>query len=146
METKNITVRVPADLYDKMQQRANDPAGSAGSINQQIVDALRRAEMLRRVSTAELRGKFTACEWKCLADLLNGTLAEGAFRYDAGALAAEVADGEAYDGTCAKWGVDKDALAGKCGGLTAAQVEALYARVETFWAHPEADLDAWAEY
>lgn len=140
METKNITVRIPADLYEKMQARER------GSINAQIVEALRRAETLRRMSAAELRGKFAPEEWKCLADLLNGTLVEGPFRYDAQALAAEVDDGELYNGTCKKWGVDKDVLAGMCRALTPAQVDALYARVEEFWAHPDADLDKWAEY
>lgn len=141
METKNITVRIPADMYQEMQQKSENPALDAGSINQQIVEGLRKLSVIEQMSIAELKGRFTPKEWACMADILNGTRADGPFRYATVSIIANIEDGELYDGACQKWDVDKDALIAKCKQLTAAQMDALYRRVEDFWARSSTYTD-----
>jgi hypothetical protein len=108
----------------------------------EIIDTLRQ---LRTASTYELRGKFSPDEWKFLTDSLNGTMTDGPFRTNAKALAAHCEDSDLFDGTAAKWGIDIKTLTDKIEALTAAQVEALYWRVEGFWDEPK-DLDAFATF
>lgn len=148
METKNITIRIPSDMYEEMQKKANDPRQDAGSISQQIVDGLRKNETVTRLSTNELRGRFTPQEWACLADMLNGTRADGELRYFTGAIVAEIEDSELYEGTCGKWEVDQKKLIDKCKQLTAAQLDALYRRIEDFWINSKFDTDIkkWGEF
>lgn len=142
MKTKTITVRIPSDIYDGMQAKAEN----IGSISQQIVDGLRKNETIAKLSLGELKGKFSEEEWCALSDMLNGTIVDDAVRYYTNALVAEVQDSELYDGTCSKWKVSTDGLIAKVEKLTAAQLDALYTRVETFWAHPEADIMEWAKF
>lgn len=108
----------------------------------EIIDTMR---IIRNASTYELRGKFTEAEWKFLTDSLNGTMTDGPFRTNAKALAAHCEDSDMYDGTAAKWGIDLKAMTDKIEALTAAQVEALYWRVEAFWDEPK-DLEAFAKF
>lgn len=141
METKNITVRIPSDMYEDMQRKSENSKLDAGSINQQIVESLRALNIIRYRSLGELRGRFTSQEWAVFADLGNGTRAEGDFRYLPLSIISEIEDGETFDGTCSKWGVDKDKLVLKCKQLTAAQMDALYMRVEDYWARSSFDTD-----
>lgn len=148
METKNITIRIPADMYGDMQAKANDPRYSVGSINQQIIEGLQKQATLAKLSMNELRGMFTKGEWSALADMLNGTMITPEFRYRPESLVAEIDDTQALEQDLgAKWGIDVPALKDKCRKLTAAQLDALYLRVEDFWINTDThDLDAWAEF
>lgn len=148
METKNITVRIPADMYQQMQKKSENPALDAGSINQQIIEGLQKLDIIERLTLDELRGRFTPQEWACMADILNGTRADGPFRYATVSIVANIEDGELYEGACQKWDIDKDVLIAKCKQLTAAQMDALYRRVEDFWARSSAHTDIlkWGEF
>lgn len=115
------------------------------SMNQVIVDLLDNARIARVYSTSELKGRFTAGEWKFFADSLNGTVVNDQFRYNKGALIAHCEDSEELDGTATRYDVDIVSLKEKINSLTASQVEALYSRIEMFWNNPE-DLGKWAEY
>lgn len=139
METKTVTLRLPQDVADFINR--NDDGITQGVIN--IVSTLRRHEQHADI---EIRNRFTPDEWKFLADSLNGTLALDDFRFSASALVAHNQDAQLYDGTASRWGIDIETLNKKCESLSASQVEALYRRVERFWAHPETDLDVWAKY
>lgn len=139
METKNITVRIPANIAEWLDGRDN-------SYNGAIVDALEKAMFIESYSMDEIKGKLTEQEWKYLADSLNGTLALGSFRYSSSVLAAGVEDSDRLDGLGSKWGVDVKVLTGKLLSLTAAQIDAIHTRVEEFWNNPKMDLDAWAKY
>lgn len=148
METKNITVRIPVDMYQAMQKKADNPKMDVGSINMQIVDGLHKLDVIERMSSEELRGRFAPKEWACMADMLNSTRVTGEFRYVTGAMVAEIEDSELYEKTCTKWEVDQQALIDKCKQLTAAQMDALYRRVEDFWVNSKADTDIlkWGEF
>lgn len=139
METKNITVRIPANIAEWLDGRDN-------SYNGAIVDALEKAMFIESYSMDEIKGKLTEQEWKYLADSLNGTLALGSFRYSSSVLAAGVEDSDRLDGLGSKWGVDVKVLTGKLLSLTAAQIDAIYTRVEEFWNNPKMDLNVWAKY
>lgn len=142
METKNITVRVPVDIYDTMQKNVENPRmDDACSINQQIVDSVRKLAAIQRRSLQELRGKFTPQEWAAMADMLNSTRVTEDFRYYADALVAEIEDSDHYEGIGAKWEIDIPALCEKARQLTAAQLDALYLRVETWWQTCKVDTD-----
>lgn len=140
METKNVTIRVPENLYDALTKDGK-------SISQQLVETTTRAIALNMLSRNELKGKFTPGEWKALADTLNGLLVEGQFRYVPSVLVANLEDGDLYEGLSEKWGIDLNALCEKVESLTAAQLDALYSRVESFWEHSATtDIDSWAEF
>lgn len=148
METKNITIRIPSDMYVGMQEKANDPRYNVGSINQQIIENLQKQATLAKLSMNELRGMFSKGEWSALADMLNSTMVTPTFRYRPEFLIAEIDDTMAYEQDLgAKWNIDIPALKEKCSKLTAAQLDALYTRVEEFWINTNThDLDAWADF
>lgn len=148
METKNITIRIPATMYQEMQKNSENPLMDAGSINQQIVDGLEKLSVLERMSMNELRGRFTPQEWACFADMLNGTRIDGQFRYSTVSIIAQIEDSSLYEGVCGKWGVDQETLIAKCKQLTSAQLDALYRRVESFWRNSsnQVDILKWGEF
>lgn len=114
-------------------------------MNQAIVDQLNNARLSGAYALAELKGRFTPAEWRFFADSLNGTIVNDQLRYIKGVLIASCEYSESLDCTASKCGVNLEVLKEKIYSLTASQVEALYSRVESFWANP-GDLDKWAEY
>ena len=141
METKNVTLRLPQDVADYINQQAD-----GGSVTDGVKNIVAKLQRHERYADVELRGRFTPEEWKFLADSLNGSRMLDDFRFSASALVAHNEDSQLYDGTAARWGIDLAALNAKVEALSATQVEALYRRIEKFWDHPETDLDAWAVY
>lgn len=139
MEQKTVSMRLPQDVADYIMRNGD-------SITDGVKNIVSQMQRHERYADVELRGRFTAEEWKFLADSLNGTMVLDDFRFSASALVAHNQDSQLYDGTASRWGIDIDKLNSKCNSLTAAQVEALYRRVERFWNHPETDMDAWAKY
>lgn len=139
MEQKTVSMRLPQDVADYIMRNGD-------SITDGVKNLVSQMQRHERYADVELRGRFTAEEWKFLADSLNGTMVLDDFRFSASALVAHNQDSQLYDGTASRWGIDIDKLNSKCNNLTAAQVEALYRRVERFWNHPETDMDAWAKY
>jgi hypothetical protein len=111
-----------------------------------ISESISDLQMIRRRSEAELKGIFTPAEWMLMADSLNGTIASADFRCYPSALAANIEDSDKFDNIGAKWNVDVKKLIYKIEDLTAAQVDAVFARVEAFWDSEEKDLDKWAEW
>lgn len=148
METKNITVRIPEKMYKEMQQNSENPRMDVGSINQQIVQGLEKLDTIERLSMNELRRRFTPQEWACMVDMLNGTCVDGQFRYSTDVIIVEIEDSCLYEGVCDKWKVDQKKLIEKCKQLTAAQLDALYRRVDSFWINSSTDTDIlkWGEF
>ena len=114
--------------------------------NYGIIAAIEALMAIRKYSTNELKGIFTPTEWSFLANSLNGTMTTDSFRCNVGALVHHCIDAEQLDGTARKWEVDIERLTTKIEKLTAAQVEALYFRVEQFWEDEERDLEEFAKY
>lgn len=139
METKTVTLRLPQDVADYITRNGDGMTDGVKA----LVAAMQRHE---RYADVEIRGKFTSNEWKFLADSLNGSMVLDDFRFNKDALIAHNQDSQLYDGTAARWNVNLDELNKKCGELSASQTEALYRRVESFWNHPDTDLDAWANF
>lgn len=138
---KNVTLRIEDALYNEMSKNENC------SFNEQINAALRKVAAIEKASLNELRGRFTTSEWSAIADSLNGTwLQDETFRYTHTALVAHMEDSDLYEGIGKKWNVDVKRLCEKIKQLSAAQIDALYLRVEKFWEHPETDIDAWANF
>lgn len=132
MEAKNITVRIPADMYEEM-------ASKEKSISQQLAELSKKDKLIKRLSEIELRGKFTTKEWMTIADAMNGIMVEGASRYNQSLLRIEVEDKALYEGLEEKHGVNIRNLSEKIGTLTAAQTYALIERIEDFWSHDGVD-------
>ena len=55
-------------------------------------------------------------------------------------------DAASLDNLDTKWGIEIGELVEKINLLHGANVDALYTRVEEFWARPGIDLDEWAKY
>jgi len=138
MDTKNATVRLPKNIADYLSQNYS-------SINQGIIETINAFLQIRSTSMNELKGVFAKDEWKFFADSLNGTLVDGVFRTNVGALVAQCEDSARYDGLDQKWNLNLEALIKKVKSLKGANIEALYTRVEAFWNHPE-DLEGWSEF
>ncbi|MDZ4059421.1 MAG: hypothetical protein U1D64_05185 [Bacteroidales bacterium] len=96
---------------------------------------------IRGYSKKELKGKFSREEWMFFLDSLNGSITEGMFRCNSGALIYHSQDAEEFDGTATKWNVDLPALIAKIQLLTGAQVDSLYTFVEEFWEKEDRDLE-----
>ena len=111
-----------------------------------IAQYLSELQAIRKRSENELRGKFTPAEWSLMADALNGTATMPDFRCISFALIASVEDSDKYDGLGAKWEVDINLLVEKIDKLTAAQVDAVFTRVEEFWNSPDKDLEKWSNW
>lgn len=142
METKTVTLRLPQDIADYIIMKAD--GGSITEGVKEIVDNLRRHE---RYADVELQGMFTPAEWKFLADSLNGTMTLDDFRFVPDMLVGHNQDSQLYDNTADTWGVDLKALNAKCAALTATQTDALYRRIEKFWANcNDVDIEDWAQY
>ena len=139
METKNVTIRIPQDVLDWVESGIK-------SKNAIIVENLKALRKMRQVSANELRNVFTPNEWKFFADSLNGVVIPDVFRCSVSALVAHVEDAASLDSLGTKWGVEIGELVTKINLLHGANVDALYTRVEEFWAHPGTDLDEWAKY
>ncbi len=137
-ETKNVTLRLPLDLAEWLTSNGE-------SVNQAVISCAKTMRRIRSVSTGELKGVFTENEWKFFADSLNGTVVNELFRCNVSALVAHCEDAERYDGAASKWGVDIVVLCEKIKSLKGANIDALYTRVESFWANP-ANIDKWAKF
>lgn len=126
--------------------REAEMAAKTGIKPWRIAQSIAELQMIRKRSMSELKGKFTNAEWSYMADALNGTIITPEFRCIPGALIASVEDSDRYDGLGEKWNVDVKKLIYKIEDLTAAQVDAVFARVEAFWDSEEKDLDKWADW
>ena len=163
MATKNITIRVSEETAEFLSKVYNNTTAGAtmcveiveqmirqsGSDPHTLVSSMQFLQQIRAYSTREISGKFTADEWKYLADALNGTMITPEFRCHVGGLIAEIEDTNDFDGLGAKWNVDVVSFIEKVKQLTGAQVDAIYTHVEKFWNNPEADalrdLNKWSE-
>lgn len=140
MSIKNATIRLPEELIEWL-------TSDGKSINQAVVECAQNLRRVRMVSAGELRGVFTPDEWKFLADSLNGTSVSESFRCNVSALVAHVDDAAQLELLNRKWHVDMEAFKQKILKLHGANVEALYARVEEFWANSETtNLSDWATF
>ena len=140
METKNVTIRLPLDLAEWMTE------GGTRSINHAVIANAETLSKIRQASTDELKGKLSEAEWKFLADSLNGAFITVTYRCSQVALCGSCEDAVRFDWTSRKWEVDMDGFKAKVLSLTGAQVDALLARVESFWDNPDRDLDEWAKW
>lgn len=155
---KAINTRIPTATWEWLTSfgtaggtvsviiREAERAYNYGFSPYKISESLAELQMIRKRSMSELKGVFTPNEWSYMADALNGTIITPEFRCIPGALIASVEDSDRYDGLGEKWGVDVKKLTYKIEDLTAAQVDAVFARVEAFWDSEEKDLDKWAEW
>jgi hypothetical protein len=140
METKTVQLRLPLELAEYLTDNYKN-------INQGTIAVIDALKAIRLYSLSELKGKFKKTEWIFFADSLNGSMVEGKFRCNVGALVAHCEDSEEYESTATRHDVDLPSLLEKVKTMTAAQVESLYFRVEQFWGNnSQTDLDEWSEY
>jgi hypothetical protein len=137
MSTKTLTIRID-------EQRAQYLTENFSSVSNGVNEALSVLEMIRLYSTKELEGKFKPEEWCFLIDSLNGTMTDGMFRCNAGALAAHCEDAAQFEKTDEKWDINLYSLTSKIKNLTGAQVDSLYRRVEQFWSDENRNLESFS--
>ena len=111
-----------------------------------IINALDALIMIRAYSLEEIRGSFSPGEWSFLADSLNGTMTTDSFRCNGGALAYHCLEADRLDTLGEKWEIDVLDLMDKIQDLTAAQVDAVYFRVEQFWEDENRNLEEFARF
>lgn len=146
MVTKSIRITENQELY-LLDHYKNVTEGISDCINKSMIPS-ESEELLKHIkaySLNELKGKFTPQQWKFFADSLNGTMVDGMFRCNVGALIAHCEDSDKFEGTAAKWSVDLSDLCANVKALGGAQVDALYSRVEQFWDNPK-DLESWSVF
>lgn len=140
MTIKNATIRLPKELIEWL-------TSDGKSINQAIIECAQNLRRVRRVSAGELRGVFTLNEWRFLADSLSGERITGEFRCNVPALVAHVEEAAQLEGLDRKWEVYLPDFVDKLVKLHGANVEALYARVEEYWANcDKITLNEWATF
>lgn len=138
-ETKTVSLRLPVEQVEWLMKNEE-------SINQAIVNAIDRLRIIEKYAERDIAGKFTPEEWSYLADALNGTIAEGDFRYRSFALIAQIEDCAEYDGLDKKWNVDVKQFCEKVKGLSSASIDAIFRRVEKYWNEGKEGLGIWANY
>ena len=136
MATKNATIRIPEDIAEWLTEDGK-------SINQAVIENALNLRSIRKVSTGELKGVFTPDEWSFFADSLNGTMVTDVFRANVQAFIAHCEDSAKYDYLDKKWNIDMDDLKNKIANLKGANRDAIYTRVEDFWAK-NLELEDWA--
>lgn len=138
MITRNATIRIPSELADWL-------TADGRGINQAFISCVETLKRIRLVSTGELKGLFTPDEWKFFADSLNGTIVDDIFRCNVSALIAHCEDAEQYDNAASRLGVDINVMCAKIKELKGANIEAIYSRVESFWANPN-NIEEWSKF
>lgn len=155
---KAVNTRIPTSTWEWLTS-----FGTAGGVLNTIVNEAERAynygfspfdiseslaalQMIRRRSEVELKGVFTPAEWMLMAGSLNGTIATSDFRCYPSALAANIEDSDKFDNMGEKWGVNIPRLIDKINRLTAAQVDAVFTRIEEFWNDENRDLNSWSQW
>ena len=140
MTTKVISLRLPVEMVGALEKRGN-------SVNRAVIESITKLNTIERYSMKELRGVFTESEWMALLDAFNGTTITTDFRYQPEFVSAQIADSGMYGGIGAKFNVDISALCEKIDKLTAAQVDSLYTRIETFWDNTDTiKIEEWARF
>lgn len=146
MVTKTIRITEGQEQF-LLSNYKNVSEGISDCINKSMTPS-EDEELLKYIkaySMEELKGKFTPGQWKFFADSLNGTMVDGMFRCNVGALIAHCEDSEKFEGTATKWNVNLSDLCANVKNLGGAQVDALYTRVEKFWDNPK-DLEEWSVF
>lgn len=139
-ETKTVNIRIPAEMVEYLDKKNMGMNGA-------IVDCIEKVMFFEKYAMRDIKGVFTADEWKFLADSLNGTLVDGDFRYIGSALVAHIEDSEMYEGTASKYSVDVATMKGKIEKLSCSSIDAIYRRVEEFWkGDTPVDFDKWANF
>lgn len=136
---KGTTVYLPEDQAKYIQENYKNQ-------NYGIIAAIEALMTIRKYSLNEIKGIFTPEEWSFLVDSLNGTMTTDAFRCNAGALAYHCQDADKLDDLGEKWEIDIQELMEKIKDLTAAQVDAVYFRVEQFWNSEDEDLEEFSQF
>lgn len=138
-ESKTVNLRLPIEQVEWLTRESD-------SINQAVVNAIERLQMIEKYADRDIAHKFSKEEWCFLADSLNGSITEGDYRYRNSTLVAHNNDSVEYDGLNKKWGVDVAQLNSKIMFLSSSSIEAIYRRIEAFWANQPADMETWAVY
>jgi hypothetical protein len=120
-------------------------SGQGDSFNDGLSKVIDQHLYISRYSKNELKGRFTPAEWSFFADSLNGSMIDGPFRCNQGALIAHCEDAESFEGTATKWGVSILEISEKIKALTGAQISALYSHIERFWDNGGGNLEAWSK-
>lgn len=134
---KTTTIKLSEEQHTFLQDNYNNVSEGIRDCIDKIrfpsEDDAEYLKMIRLHSKKELVGKFTKNEWSFFFDSLNGTLTDARYRCNPDILAFHSEDSETFEGTATKWKLDINDLIIKIKSLTAAQVEALYCYVESFW-------------
>ena len=123
--TKNVTLRLPSEMVEYIDK--------GDGINQGVKDIIETLRRHEQHADLEIRGKLTKGEWGFLFDTMNGVKVLDDFRFNKNVLMAHNQDAEVFDKSASKWSVDVAELNAKIEKLSAAQVEAVYRRIEKFW-------------
>lgn len=137
-ETKNATIRLPESLADWLTK-------DGLSINQAIIEAAEDLRASKMAAMSELRGVFTTNEWCFFADSFGSTITPKAMRYNAQTILAHIEDSCLYDHLDERWGVEADSLKDKIQHLHAANIDAIYSRLDKLQAS-DLDINLWAKY
>lgn len=143
--TKNqrtITIRMNCDILDAIEnQHRGTRQGAFQWMAQRDIVGGKFADM-------EIRGRFTPAEWKYLADIFIAKVEIPIEqRYSVTQMVEQIHSIELKTHKAKKWEVDAASIMSRIENLSAAQVEAIYRRIEIFWIHAEKmDLEVWAAW
>lgn len=110
----------------------------------EIVDNLTTLNHIRRGSLKEISGRFSENEWGLLLHILGEAKAIPEIRCISEAIVNKIDDADRFEDAAALFNVDSNRLIEKIKALTAAQLDALYYRVENF--SNEKNLEKWAKW
>lgn len=126
MAKKTVTLRITHEAEAFMLKK-----GSSLSVGAQTTAShLLAIEQYSDREVAEIFSEEN--EWNFLYDTHNGTMIEDWMRFNATMLCAHCEDCE--DIYYIRWNINRKAFSDKCASLTAAQCDAVYRRIEKFWA------------
>lgn len=137
--TKNLTIRIPEETYNKLSENEEGMTGAILSIIEEHYQLLKRSEL-------EIKGKFSESEWTALIDLVNSQMLLPEYVCLNSLLIATIEDGEKFERALSRHGAKLDQMIEKVKTLTAAQTAAMAKRAKRFWANPENKLEEWVRF
>ena len=123
---KQFSIRMDEDLLESIYTPNK-------SLSEQVNDCVKQLIAIRSYTTEELKNKFKPEEWRALAEAMKNFRNSDISRYQSQTFTMALKSADINNGIGNAWKIDIDNLCNKIDQLTAAQLDALYNRIDKFW-------------
>lgn len=137
-ETKAVNFRLPLEVFPFLEK-------GKLSMNQTVVYYFQLLQGLRKASTMELKGVFTKEEWTMMAYTFKDSFITDSFRFSKEVITSQLEEASQLRDLDKKFGVKMNEFLKKFNKLCAANIDAIYSRIEDLW-NENLPIEKWAEF